>query len=216
MPNIMIHLGVSAALGYTVLGESFRARWKMVACAAFAAALIDVDAFLSPNFRMFHNLFFTLQIPLLAFVATTAYVGLFPEGRAIREARKIGAFSLLVLPMAFGHLALDMWEGGTFYLLYPFSTEPLYIPGAVTMHRTGILSFTRAEYVLILWGLTVLFSRLEIPTMLGTGERRRESAGGETMPSQAATGITISPYRIYPSSSWAPWPTPRPISRGPV
>ncbi|GEM_PF-5442717 len=173
MTNIFVHLGVSLAVGYLISKNPRRDRFLLIG-AAISAGAVDIDAFISPGFRMFHNFFFSFEIPLILYFAS----GILKNPRSSDLRR----FFILWSAMGFGHLTLDMWEGGVFHLLYPFSSQTFVIPSAGAYHRETVLSLTPGEKMMIAWSILIGTARLIYPAAPAEKTERDRWRTGQQIP----------------------------------
>ncbi|MCK4717054.1 MAG: hypothetical protein KAT70_00180 [Thermoplasmata archaeon] len=146
-----------------------RKDWEIIAICAVLQGIIDIDHLFLPSSGMhyLHNVTMAFSIPILLFVTAsiprpTTFMSLI---------RKIG---LLWAVVGLGHLSADMWTGGIFHPLFPFSNAPFIVPspGAAQVFQGTYL--TTNDIMLGLWAVMVLLAHVAYSTI--AEEMRAEEA----------------------------------------
>ena len=155
MPHPIVHLGISIGVGYIITGGARRGKedWRLIGLCTFLQGLMDLDHLFSSEVFYFQNLLVAFNIPIMFFIVTSIP----PPSPRMAFVRRMG---LIWAALGLGHLAADMWTGGTYHFLYPFSSASFSIPSSAGAPLVGVLTLNTNEMVLAVWGIAIVLARL--------------------------------------------------------
>lgn len=156
MPHPIVHLGIALGAAYIITGGAKNGKedWKLIAVCVGLQSLIDIDHILrrADNIFYFHNFTVALIIPLTIFIGASFPM---PSKTTIRI-RKI---ALLTAALCTAHVAMDLWTGGVYHVMYPLMSMESNV---VDMTQAEVFAgtLTAGEITLVVSAAVVILSKL--------------------------------------------------------